>query len=459
MSYDNTVDLGADTWRHVAFVEQRGRWARRRRASLAEAAERPAGRPETHQDADGLRWLMASDVCKHCTHAACLDVCPTGALFRTEFGTVVVQQDVCNGCGYCVPACPFGVIDRREDDGRAWKCTLCYDRLKDDLSPRARRPARPSRSSSASSTSCASAREERLEQLHGGRRGRGAQLYGADRDDGVGGFGAFFLLLDEPEVYGLPPGPGRRHARPRRDVGGRGTRRGGAGRRRGRGGARRPAVSGGERERRWCRGPSRAPTTAGRSSSRRSGRGRSRSTSSSAAWPAPRPALARAGRAARRAASWPGARWRVALAGAVVSPALLISDLGRPERFLNMLRVFKVTSPMSVGSWVLAAFGAAASAGAADHAARRLVPGGVRARHGRGRVLGLPLATYTAALVANTAVPVVARGAPHAAVRVRRGAAASAGARCRASRPSARAGPARRLAIGGRGGRARGGDG
>ena len=79
--------------------------------------------------ADGL------DVCKHCTHAACLDVCPTGALFRTEFGTVVVQQDVCNGCGYCVPACPFGVIDRLEGDGRVYKCTLCYDRLRDGLEP------------------------------------------------------------------------------------------------------------------------------------------------------------------------------------------------------------------------------------------------------------------------------------------------------------------------------------
>ena len=78
---------------------------------------------------------MASDVCKHCTHAACLDVCPTGALMRTEFGTVVVQADVCNGCGYCIPACPYGVIDQRKEDGRAWKCTLCYDRLGAGMEP------------------------------------------------------------------------------------------------------------------------------------------------------------------------------------------------------------------------------------------------------------------------------------------------------------------------------------
>ena len=94
MSYDNTISLGASTWRHVAFIEQ------------------PARPP-----AEGIRWLMSSDVCKHCTEAACLDVCPTGALMRTEFGTVVVQDDVCNGCGYCVSACPFGVIARRESDG------------------------------------------------------------------------------------------------------------------------------------------------------------------------------------------------------------------------------------------------------------------------------------------------------------------------------------------------------
>ncbi len=96
------------------------------------AAREEAGAPRRGSD---FRWLMMSDVCKHCTHAACLDVCPTGALFRTEFGTVVVQEDICNGCGYCIPACPYGVIDQRQGDGRAWKCTLCYDRIGDGLTP------------------------------------------------------------------------------------------------------------------------------------------------------------------------------------------------------------------------------------------------------------------------------------------------------------------------------------
>jgi formate dehydrogenase iron-sulfur subunit len=180
MSYDNTGALGADTWRHVAFIEK---------------------------SADsGVRWLMSSDVCKHCTHAACLDVCPTGALFRTEFDTVVVQQDVCNGCGYCVPACPFGVIDKREPDGRVWKCTLCYDRLKADMTP-ACAQACPTESIQFGPL-------DELRERAAGRLGvlreagvSEARLYGADEDDGVGGFGAFFLLLDDPEVYGLPPDP------------------------------------------------------------------------------------------------------------------------------------------------------------------------------------------------------------------------------------------------------------
>ena len=183
MSYDNTAGLGADTWRHVAFIEQK-----------------PAG------DASDVRWLMSSDVCKHCTHAACLDVCPTGALFRTEFGTVVVQEDICNGCGYCIPACPYGVIDQRQEDGRAWKCTLCYDRLGTGLEPAC---AKACPTDSIQFGPLDELRERaagRLAQLHEAGVAE-ARLYGEDPGDGVGGDGAFFLLLDEPEVYGLPPDP------------------------------------------------------------------------------------------------------------------------------------------------------------------------------------------------------------------------------------------------------------
>jgi formate dehydrogenase iron-sulfur subunit len=193
-SYDNTGGLSSDTWRHVAFIEQR----------VAAPAAEPQG-PAQNGDA-GVRWLMSSDVCKHCTHAACLDVCPTGALFRTEFDTVVVQQDVCNGCGYCVPACPFGVIDKRESDGRVWKCTLCYDRLKADLPPACAK-ACPTQSIQFGPLD---ELRERAANRVGVLREAGvadAHLYGADPEDGVGGFGAFFLLLDKPEVYGLPPDP------------------------------------------------------------------------------------------------------------------------------------------------------------------------------------------------------------------------------------------------------------
>ncbi|MGP4018953.1 4Fe-4S dicluster domain-containing protein [Saccharopolyspora sp. 5N708] len=191
MSYDNTGALGATTWRHVAFVEQPN--------STVDLGMPGMG-------GDQVRWLMSSDVCKHCTHAACLDVCPTGALIRTEYGTVLVQDDVCNGCGYCVPACPYGVIDVRPDTGGAAKCTLCQDRLGAGLMP-------------ACATACPteSIQYGPLDELRDRAEGRvaelhdqgvtGARLYGHDPADGVGGDGAFFLLLDDPEVYGLPPDP------------------------------------------------------------------------------------------------------------------------------------------------------------------------------------------------------------------------------------------------------------
>ena len=153
-----------------------------------------------------FRWLMSSDVCKHCTHAACVDVCPTGALFHTEFETVVVQQDICNGCGYCVPACPYGVIDRREEDGRAWKCTLCYDRIGDGMEPACAKACPTESIQFGNLDELRERADRRLADLHEAGVSS-ARLYGEDPEDGVGGNGAFFLLLDEPEVYGLPPDP------------------------------------------------------------------------------------------------------------------------------------------------------------------------------------------------------------------------------------------------------------
>lgn len=205
MSYDNTAHLGASTWRHVAFVEQ----AAGRRAETAPEQPVFSMTPAVEPDGrEGFRWTMLSDVCKHCERAGCLEACPTGAIVRTEFGSVYVQPDICNGCGYCVVGCPFGVIDRREDDGRAWKCTLCYDRLKIDEEPACAKACPTDSILFGDLEALRVQAEARVRDLKA-RGVEDAYLYGADAasQPGTEGLHAFFLLVDEPEVYNLPPNP------------------------------------------------------------------------------------------------------------------------------------------------------------------------------------------------------------------------------------------------------------
>ena len=337
-SYDNTGELGANTWRHVAFIEQ------------DRPLRVPAGRRRPATRTAALAHVLGRLQALH--HAACLEVCPTGALFRTEFGTVVVQDDVCNGCGYCVPACPYGVIDRREDDGRAFKCTLCYDRLKDGQTP-ACAQACPTESIQFGPLDDLRERAAgRLDRVHDGGLCRRPAV--RRRPRGRGGRRRRVLpAARRPEVYGLPPDPvvttrdlradGGRRRRPRRAwwPGRRRRSRAGAVRTRRRRArlrheplaARRPLLL-------RAAGPQAARVEAGDRVVLLRWRSRRRS------------AVALAARLAGTSRSRGGPappRRRPAL------PALLVADLGRPSRFVNMLRVFKPTSPMSVGSWILTA--------------------------------------------------------------------------------------------------------
>jgi formate dehydrogenase iron-sulfur subunit len=178
MSYDNTAGLGHSTWRHVKFIERNG---------------------------GAFRWDFSSDVCKHCEHAGCLEACPTGSIVRTEFGGVFIQPDVCNGCGYCVVTCPFGVVDRRPDDGRAFKCTFCYDRQKAGLQP-ACAAACPTQSIQFGEIGELRARAEaRVEELRA--RGIDDAVVYDPRETSVGGTHAIFVVRGRPGDYNLPADP------------------------------------------------------------------------------------------------------------------------------------------------------------------------------------------------------------------------------------------------------------
>ena len=182
-SLDNTGNLDGKTWRHVKFIEQ------------------------FPEDRAGGRWLMMSDVCKHCVQAGCLEVCPTGAIIRTEYDTVVIQSDVCNGCRACIAACPFGVIEINPVSKTAMKCTLCYDRMQSGLPPACAQACPTASIKFGTIEDLHQSANDRLQQLNAQAQADGkpqdAYLYGGD-DSLLGGLNSFYLLVDEPEVYGLP---------------------------------------------------------------------------------------------------------------------------------------------------------------------------------------------------------------------------------------------------------------
>jgi formate dehydrogenase iron-sulfur subunit len=186
-SYDNTLALGHSTWRHVKFVEHE--------TTIGAGGNAP----------NLMTWQFSSDVCKHCEVAGCLEACPTGSIIRTEFGGVYIQPDICNGCGYCVVSCPFGVVDRRPTDGRAFKCTFCYDRQKAGLQP-ACATACPTESIQFGDLDELRARaEERAATL----RARGmtdVTLYDP-RHTSVGGTHAIFLVRGQLSDFDLPADP------------------------------------------------------------------------------------------------------------------------------------------------------------------------------------------------------------------------------------------------------------
>jgi len=180
--FDNTGQLDAQNWRHVEFIDRVP--------------------DQTMTAGQGKAWLMMSDVCKHCTHASCLEVCPTNAIIRTEFDSVFIQPDVCNGCRDCIAACPYGVIEMSEKTGVAQKCTLCYDRLQGGMEPACAKACPTQSIQFGPVIELREKAQQRLDQLHS-QGVKEAQLYGHD-DSVYGGLNAFFLLMDEPEAYRLP---------------------------------------------------------------------------------------------------------------------------------------------------------------------------------------------------------------------------------------------------------------
>ena len=177
-SYENPPRLSPTTWMRIKFREH-------------------------ENENGGVDWLMAKQGCMHCSDAACMLACPAGAIYRTEFDTVKVDEVKCIGCNYCAGVCPFQVIGFDRLANKARKCTFCLDRLEAGLKPACATACPTGSITFGESRELIARASRRVDQLVAAGK-TNATLYGLDE---VGGAAMLYVLADKPEKYGFPADP------------------------------------------------------------------------------------------------------------------------------------------------------------------------------------------------------------------------------------------------------------
>ncbi|MDF2557355.1 MAG: 4Fe-4S ferredoxin iron-sulfur-binding protein [Bacillales bacterium] len=183
--YDSHEKLTANTWNIIKYTEK-----------------------TNNTRNEGLDWFIAHNSCFHCGVAACEKACPEGAISHTEFGSVVIDEEKCVACGYCVVNCTFDVIrlGERTVNGKkkkvSTKCTLCTDRLDNGLHPACVTACHTGSLEFGDRAEMLAKAEARLDEIKD--RYPNAQIY---NPEGVGETTMFYLLADKPETYGLPVNP------------------------------------------------------------------------------------------------------------------------------------------------------------------------------------------------------------------------------------------------------------
>jgi len=173
-SYENPADFTPETWCRVKFNE--------------------------YENGDNINWYFSFYSCMHCTEAACIDICPVDAIVRADNGAVRIHQETCIACGACTGACPFDVPRVAE---KAFKCTFCADRVDNGLIPACAKTCPTGAISFGDADEKLAEAEARVSQLQDMGHAN-AQIYGKDE---LGGLKSVYVLLDSPDMYGMPVDP------------------------------------------------------------------------------------------------------------------------------------------------------------------------------------------------------------------------------------------------------------